>query len=108
MTDENNNLEKLVGGTESCEETPINYPSKWFQYIAAGTLPILQAGYFLGGAYTFNEFLKGKSEASEFVAYTFPLIFATYIAGAFLIREWYVRVIRTLADHMITNRNNVT
>lgn len=108
MIDENNNLEKRVGGAESYEEEPINYPSKCFQYIAAGVLPVIQAGYFIGGAYALDNILTSKSDVSEVVGYTFPLVFATYVAGAFLIREGYVRAIRTLTNHANSSRNNIT
>ncbi len=108
MTNEDIDLEERVCGVESHEEEPINYPSKLFQYVAAGVLPVLQSGYVFGGAYVLNEILKSKSEVSEVVVYTFPLVFATYVAGSFLIRDGYVRAIRILANHMNSSRNNVT
>ena len=100
MTD--GNLEEIVSNSQSPEVTVSSHPPKWFNYASMSVLPVLQVANMCGAAYGIGEFLKKEPEVA---GYLFPLLMFGTVAGLFLVREGYSRVVNSLSNHFYSQRS---
>ena len=102
MTNEDQNLEEIVGDSNIVERPIYDDSPKWFKYAARGILVATQITYFLGVSYEITKSLERNPDG--LVGYALPLLSMATVAGAFLIRDGYSRAVNSLASCLYSDR----